>query len=338
MERSFPPSLSPQNDLWGTGAKLKENALTFAAFKTHHQQKQLVAELLDTQGNPKSFAKFRKDTAKIVRDYNVAYLRAEYNTAVRASLMAKKWHAFEQDQDLFPNLIYRASRSASVRESHRKLWGTIRPIDDPFWDTFLPPNGWNCKCSVANTDQATTPIKASQEELALMKPPPGIAGNPGKSKQIYTPENTFTKQTTTQEKKQVQTEVERRLANETAHKVRDWAKTNIVGKVEITLKELEGGKVRFKNSDIKAITGKPHKNRAARNQLLYNIEKHLTEAQFITKAKEAKNRDKYLEWFYYKKEIEGVPYYFNIGKRWVNSGKSEQGYRYELHAITDKGR
>lgn len=31
---------------------------------------------------------------------------------------------------------------------HRELHGQVYHIDDPFWDTFYPPNGFNCRCTV----------------------------------------------------------------------------------------------------------------------------------------------------------------------------------------------
>jgi len=38
--------------------------------------------------------------------------------------------------------------SAEPRPEHIAFVGTILPIDNPFWATHFPPNGWGCKCSV----------------------------------------------------------------------------------------------------------------------------------------------------------------------------------------------
>lgn len=34
----------------------------------------------------------------------------------------------------------------NTREEHVALNGVIRRIDDSFWDTYMPPNGWGCRC------------------------------------------------------------------------------------------------------------------------------------------------------------------------------------------------
>ena len=32
--------------------------------------------------------------------------------------------------------------------SYKILEAIVRPVDDQFWNTYYPPNGWNCRCSV----------------------------------------------------------------------------------------------------------------------------------------------------------------------------------------------
>lgn len=41
---------------------------------------------------------------------------------------------------------YRAIGDARTRPEHRRLDGTVRPADDPWWDTHTPPLGFNCRC------------------------------------------------------------------------------------------------------------------------------------------------------------------------------------------------
>ncbi len=68
------------------------------------------------------------------------------------------------------------------REEHLALVGTIRPIEDPWWDTHTPPLAWNCKCRIRPTDKPVTPIP---KETAKDKPAPGLAGNPGSSGSVF---------------------------------------------------------------------------------------------------------------------------------------------------------
>lgn len=45
-----------------------------------------------------------------------------------------------------PYLQYQAVMDSNTREEHAALNGVIRRIDDKFWDTYMPPNGWGCRC------------------------------------------------------------------------------------------------------------------------------------------------------------------------------------------------
>ena len=44
-----------------------------------------------------------------------------------------------------------------MRDSHAAFHGLIRPIDHPIWNQIYPPNGWNDRCNVVQTDKAVTP-------------------------------------------------------------------------------------------------------------------------------------------------------------------------------------
>ncbi|NLN95856.1 MAG: head morphogenesis protein, partial [Bacteroidales bacterium] len=44
--------------------------------------------------------------------------------------------------------MVRLKAAAEPRNDHQRLYGVVKPVDDPFWDTWLPPSDWGCRCSV----------------------------------------------------------------------------------------------------------------------------------------------------------------------------------------------
>lgn len=124
--------------------QLKTNAAVFAAFKNHAQNVALVAALTDDAGNLRSFNDFKKQAAGILTDFNVNYLKTEYQTAVASAQMAVQWHDFQRTKEDFPYLRYVTVGDDRVRKSHQLLDGVTLPIDDEFWTEWFPPNNWNC--------------------------------------------------------------------------------------------------------------------------------------------------------------------------------------------------
>ncbi len=47
---------------------------------------------------------------------------------------AADWQQFMQEADVLPNLKWMPSTSPNPGADHMPFWGTILPIDDPFWD------------------------------------------------------------------------------------------------------------------------------------------------------------------------------------------------------------
>ncbi len=126
---------------------LENNTFIFSGFKIYHSLSEVGLALTDAEGKVKPFETFRKDVEAIDKKYNTNYLFAEYNHAVHTSQMAIKWNEFMEDGDRY-NLQYRTAGDERVREAHAALDGVTLPPSDEFWNSYLPPNGWNCRCNV----------------------------------------------------------------------------------------------------------------------------------------------------------------------------------------------
>ena len=171
----------------GLVTELKKNLYTFASAKNYAQLETFNKMLYYQDGTLRPFNEYSQLVKKSNAQYNKHWLQAEYQTAVTAGQMAIKWQRIQRDKDLFPNLKYRTVGDERVREEHAALNGIIRPVDDPFWGSHYPPNGWRCRCDVVQTAEGAT------KEKVTLQPDPDFVGNVGTDEEIFTKNHKFFK-------------------------------------------------------------------------------------------------------------------------------------------------
>ena len=177
--------------------RLQRSDYIFSGLKTFHELNEAFPSLLDENGNRKTFERFLNDVRKIDETYNRGYLRAEYNFVQASATMAAKWERFAEDGDRY-NLQYRTAGDGKVRPEHAELHGVTRPMADPFWEEYFPPNGWNCRCTVVQVRKSKYPETPYDEamalgESALQRDTKGIFRfNPGKEQKAMPDYNPYT--------------------------------------------------------------------------------------------------------------------------------------------------
>lgn len=144
---------------------LQDSDWMFSGMKTFHELNEAFPSLLDDKGNRKPFEQFLNDVQRIDNTYNRNYLRAEYNFAQGAAEMAARWEQFEEDGDRYL-LQYRTVNDGLVRPEHAALHGVTLPKDDSFWNTYYPPNGWNCRCTVVQVSRSTSQVTSHEEAMS----------------------------------------------------------------------------------------------------------------------------------------------------------------------------
>lgn len=168
---------------------LRQDLYIFSGFKTYHELKESAERLLRSDGSLKSFSEFYNDTLKVRDKYNKAWLKAEYNYAVRTADAAARWAEIEKDKEHI-DLLYETVGDSNVRPDHAALEGVCLPVDDPFWAIAYPPNGWNCRCRVLRVAKGSHPYSNSGEATdAFMESTSGKSElfryNPGKEQRVF---------------------------------------------------------------------------------------------------------------------------------------------------------
>lgn len=80
--------------------------------------------------------------------FDKARLKLIFDTNTRVAYSAGQWERVQDAKATHPYLRYITRADERVRASHAAWNGVTLPVDDPFWNTHWPPNGWRCRCRV----------------------------------------------------------------------------------------------------------------------------------------------------------------------------------------------
>jgi SPP1 gp7 family putative phage head morphogenesis protein len=174
---------------WNLVNALRNNLYIFSGAKDHKEIFAISKEVLRPDGSLKPFNEFIEKARSLNIEFKEQWLKVERDQAVRMAESSKKWQQIQKDKDLFPLLRYVTAGDQRVRPGHAILEGTIKPVDDPFWDSYMPPNGWGvCRCeALQETSGLITPNKDIDFKEVNKDVPELFRMNPGKHKFIFKP-------------------------------------------------------------------------------------------------------------------------------------------------------
>lgn len=104
--------------------------------------------------------------------FDPARLKLILDTNVRSAYAAGQWERLQRSKRSHPYLRYVTARDGRVRPAHQAWDNVTLPVDDGFWHTHFPPNGWRCRCRVVAVSQrdyerGTTPTGQPMRKQAL---------------------------------------------------------------------------------------------------------------------------------------------------------------------------
>ncbi|WP_299460590.1 DUF935 family protein [uncultured Microscilla sp.] len=173
--------LAVNSKRYKTLAALQENVYTFAAIQVHQNIQDLV--LLKASSEDK--ATFNKAVTKVNKQYNKTWLDTNRQATIANSQSAARWHDWQENKDILPNVEFQTIGDDRVRDSHKKLEGAVVSIDDPLLKIYNTPLDYKCRCEWIQTHEDLKPPKE------LPKIPLTFQNNPGETGKVFTKDHPF---------------------------------------------------------------------------------------------------------------------------------------------------
>lgn len=166
-----------------------KNLYEFSSAKLYQQQISLEAiptDLSDEDFNTVFNSRLNQNS--------VNWSKTEQITIFQNSNANSLWQKIVESKDVLPYLQYITVGDERVRPSHNAMNGIIKPVNDSFWDTHNPSNGFNCRCTVvqiARPDSAIIPEAEYDPKKAY--PDEGFGVNWGKVDYVLPKDHSYTK-------------------------------------------------------------------------------------------------------------------------------------------------
>lgn len=106
--------------------------------------------------------------------FDAKRLKLIYDTNTRQAHAAGQWERFQASKRTHPFLRYITKRDERVRAAHRAWDNVTLPVDDAFWNSHSPPNGWHCRCRLVAVNQADFDKGVTPTGEPMVKQPPEV--------------------------------------------------------------------------------------------------------------------------------------------------------------------
>jgi SPP1 gp7 family putative phage head morphogenesis protein len=130
---------------------------------------------------------FRKDISGVLeaQGWTGREHRWRVETIFRTNVLTaySAGHHAQMKESGLPYWQYDAVGDSATRPSHAAMDGKVFRADDPIWDTWYPPNGFNCRCTVRAMGETELRARGLQvengEAFATVSPDKGFDHAPG---------------------------------------------------------------------------------------------------------------------------------------------------------------
>lgn len=156
---------------------LRRVSTTVSGLTSLDQIEAVIASVTDALTKGESFADWQRMAE--LRNWELPPGRLEtiFRTNVQTAYSAGHWQQFRETQNSRPYLMWSAINDSRVRPTHLAMDGYIAAIDDPIWQIWHVPAGYNCRCSQISLSASQAEARGlGRKQLPDAMPDPGFGG------------------------------------------------------------------------------------------------------------------------------------------------------------------
>ena len=165
---------------------LRQNIFRFSSHKAFHFIREAFGQLVE-DNQVKPFKQFREEVLSIHRDYNVNWLRTEYNVAVGNARMASIEQELQANKEAIPYAQVRVVQDDRTR--HAKFHLVTLPVDHPFWRWGSPLYDYGCRCRKIGVVSGTITHNADLPSKDIV--PEAFQFNAGTDKMLFSTKHPY---------------------------------------------------------------------------------------------------------------------------------------------------
>lgn len=166
------------DEYYGRAARGARRAATTVSGLGALDQVQAVIDSVNAAiASGRSFGEWKKEVEAKAWKLPPGRLETIFRTNVQTAYAAGHWRAFQENKARRPFLMWSAINDARVRPAHLAMDGHIAPVDDPIWQVWHPPAGYNCRCSQISLTEAQALARGyTRQHIPTVAPDPGFEG------------------------------------------------------------------------------------------------------------------------------------------------------------------
>ena len=160
----------------------RQQAVSIAGLAQTEQIKHVMGLVNEQLVDGGTFADFQKAVKAGDIDINLPKHRLDniFRTNIQGAYGRGRWYQQQENKAERPYLMRDGINDSRQRPAHKILDGIIRPIDDPFWNEFYPPDDFRCRCVARSLTKEQAEAKGITTDALLpdIDPKNGFGGTP----------------------------------------------------------------------------------------------------------------------------------------------------------------